>query len=116
MTTVERLTPENYGQLLTVEEGWSPDPANSIVVVAREGNRIVGRTMLVRPFHVEGTWVDEDFRYGMTGIRLLKELEKQAKTEGLTKILAYAMEKTIEGYLQRMGYRKSILTVWEKAL
>ena len=86
------------------------------MVVGKVGKEIVARTMLIRPFHVEGTWIAESFRHGTTGFRLLRKLEEEARKAGLTKMLAYAGEKRIEDYLERIGYKKSVLTVWEKEL
>jgi N-acetylglutamate synthase-like GNAT family acetyltransferase len=111
---IERLAPEDYDELKSVEEGYRPDPKHSIVVVARENGLIVGRTMLIRPFHVEGTWVAEHKRKGLIGIRLLQRLEKEARNQGVGTIYAYAMESKIEEYLMRMGYKQSRLTIWEK--
>src|SRR5258706_4716854 len=112
MVTIERLEIAEYGKLTTIQEGFCPEPEHSIVVVGKSGDEIVARTMLIRPFHVEGTWIAEPFRNGTIGIRLLRRLEEEARAAGLTKMLAYAAEDKVENYLGRMGYKKARLTVW----
>lgn len=116
LVLIERLAPEEYDDLLAVEEGYRPDPEHSIVIVAREDGKIVGRTMLIRPFHIEGTWVAEHKRKGLIGIRMLAKLEREAAKQGIKTVYAYALEPKIEEYLMRMGYKQSRLTVWEKPI
>lgn len=113
---IERLSPESYSELEKVEEGYRPDPENSIVIVARNGTEIIGRTMMIRPFHVEGTWIHPQFRHGTTGIRMMRKLEEEAKKAGLTWMIAYAADPKIENYIERLGYSKSPLTVWVKEI
>jgi hypothetical protein len=111
---LRRLDPSEYGELAKIEEGYVPDPDHSIVVVAKECGEIVARTMLIRPWHIEGTWVHERFRGGTTGYRLLRQLECEAKKIGLPRLFSYAAEASIENYLERLGYTKAPLTVWMK--
>jgi len=111
---IRRLEPSEYDELAKVEEGYKPDPDHSLVVVAKELGEIVARTMLIRPWHIEGTWVHERLRGGTTGYRLLRQLECEAKKAGLARLFSYAAEASIENYLERLGFQKSPLTVWTK--
>jgi N-acetylglutamate synthase-like GNAT family acetyltransferase len=114
MIEVKRLESSEYEQLKSIQEGFCPDPKNSIVVVAKSDGQIVGRIFLIRPFHVEGTWIDEPFRRTSLGYRLFIHMERIAKDDGLTKLFSYALNAEIEGYLERLGYKKEAVTVWTK--
>lgn len=109
-----RLKPSEYDQLLAVEEGFRPDPEHSIVVVAKHAEKIVGRSMLIRPWHIEGTWVEESFRKGTIGLRIVQRLEFEAEKQGIQKILSFAQDHQIEDYLFRLDYRPVQVSVWEK--
>ena len=112
---VERLAPKDFEVLATVEEGFMPLCDKSIVVVAKSGDEIVGRLMLLSPAHVEGAWIDERFRGGTLLKRMMEEMEVQAKREGLGKLMAYG-NAINEDYLSRLGFTQRPLTVWEKRL
>ena len=81
-----------------------------------DGSEVVGRMLLIAPMHIEGTWVKEGHRNGLTGMRLMSRMEKCAKDNGLTKIFAYAADPDIENYLQRLEYVRVPVTVWGKDL
>lgn len=115
MIHIDRIAPEGYPQLATVEEGYIPDPESSIVILAKDENEIIGRTMLIRPWHVEGTWLKEGRRRGIVGSMMFKRMEVEAKSEGITKLMSYAMTPEVEDYLIRLGYVKNeAVTVWTK--
>ncbi len=114
MIHIDRIDRNGYEQLATVQEGYIPDPDNSIVVLAKDKNEIVGRTMLIRPWHIEGTWLKEGKRRGVVGHLMLNKLEQEAKSAGISQLFSYAMQPEIEGYLERMGYKKQPVTVWTK--
>jgi N-acetylglutamate synthase-like GNAT family acetyltransferase len=113
---IKRLAPAEYEQLRNVEEGYVPDPAHSIVIMALNEKEIIGRVLLIRPFHIEGTWIDPRFRRGTVGIRMFRLLEEEAKQAGLVKIFSYAQSSEVEGYLERMKYEKIPVSVWTKCL
>lgn len=113
---IRRLPAEEYPRLKTVHEGFCPPADISMVFVAEEDGEIVGRSMLLSPFHVEGPWVDESKRGTTLAFRLVRETETAAKSMGHSKILAYAVNAQIENYLSRMGYARVPMTVWEKTL
>jgi N-acetylglutamate synthase-like GNAT family acetyltransferase len=48
--------------------------------------------------------------------QLIRAVEREAKNIGVSQLLAYAAEPSVEDYLGRLGYRKMQLTVWEKKL
>lgn len=113
---IRRLEPSEYSAIEKVQEGYKPDPDHSVVIVAIRDGEIVGRTMLVRPFHIEGTWVDERFRKGTVGYRLIRKLESEARSMGLKVSCAYVDQPNLEDYMQRLGYTKSPMTLWTKEL
>ena len=116
MTTIHKLEASEYDILAHVEDGTQPDPAGSIALVAEDECSIVGRMLLICPAHIEGTWVHEDYRKGLTGYRLMRRMEDEAKGIGLKKIFAYAEHGDVENYLERLGYKQCKVTVWEKDL
>jgi N-acetylglutamate synthase-like GNAT family acetyltransferase len=116
LSEIRKLADAEYDLLLKVEEGYRPDPASSLAVVADVGGEIVGRMLLVAPAHIEGTWVKEEYRNGTTGIRMMRFMEAEARKLGLPKIFSYADSWKIEEYLERLGYTRCKLTVWEKKL
>lgn len=116
MITIERLAPEEFDSLLSIEEGYVPDPANSITVVAKRNGEIVGRLMLVAVAHIEAAWVDESLRNGTILQRMTEEIERQADKAGIKTVFAYSETLEMDDYIQRLGYEKSPLRVFRKEL
>jgi N-acetylglutamate synthase-like GNAT family acetyltransferase len=116
MITIERLPAEEFDSLLAIEEGYTPNPANSIAVVAKKDGEIVGRMMLIAVAHVEAAWVHEDLRNGTILERMVKEIEKQAEQVGISTVFAYSETTEMDGYIARLGYEKSPLRVFRKEL
>lgn len=116
MITIERLPEEEFDSLLSVEEGYVPDPKKSIAVVAKRNGEIVGRLMLISVAHVEAAWIHESLRNGTILERMVSEIEKQAEQAGLTTVFAYSETKDMDDYIQRLGYEKSPLRVFRKEL
>ena len=116
LSEIRKLADDEFDVLKTVEEGYCPDPRYSIAVVAQSEGQIVGRMLLISPAHIEGTWVAESFRKGTTGVRMMRFMEGEARSIGLTKVLAYAETEDVADYLSRLGYKQRKVTVWEKEL
>jgi N-acetylglutamate synthase-like GNAT family acetyltransferase len=113
MIEVRKLEKTEFVQLAKIEEGFCPDPEKSIVVVALNDNRIIGRLFLLAPTHIEGAWVHERFRGETVLKRMVDCLEHEARSAGVGKLLAYGTVDT-DDYLQRLGFSLKPLTVWEK--
>lgn len=113
--TIEKLTPEQYPILKDVADGYVPDAANSVAIVAKDGADYVGRILLVALAHVEGTWIREDKRHGSFGLRMWNRMEKEAKEIGLTQLFAYCEPKH-DSYMERLGYIRVPVSVWRKEL
>ena len=116
MITVERLPDEQFDSLMQVEEGYVPDPKASIVVVARFDGQIIGRMMLIGVKHVEGAWINDQFRSGVVLERMTQELEKHAREAGIKTVFAYSETHEMDGYITRLGYERSPLRVYRKDL
>lgn len=111
---IRRLEPNEWGVLDRFPDGFKPDPGNSIAVVAlNKDGKPVGRMTLVVMPHLEGTYIDLDERGGFLGYRLQKAIEKEARNLGVKKYFAYC-EPEHGQYLERLGYKKLNLEVWEK--
>jgi len=97
-----------------------PDPVVSapIVVFAYEGDRVVGRSAILPVDCVEGTMIVEDKRGTSLAFRLLRRIEELYRANGRTHAIAFAHDDQPEvaEYLERVGYRKSPLTVYSKQL
>ncbi len=114
MITVERLPEEEFDVLLSIEEGYKPNPETSIAVVARQDGEIIGRLLLLFVAHVEGAWVHDRFRNGTILDKMTKEVEKQAKEAGLSTVFAYSRTQQMDDYIQRLGYEPTALRVFKK--
>jgi N-acetylglutamate synthase-like GNAT family acetyltransferase len=116
MITVERLPNDEYDSLLSIEEGYVPDPKASIVVVAKFDEQIIGRMMLIGLKHVEGAWINKRFRCGSILERMTKEIEDQARAAGIKTVFVYSETHDMDDYIQRLGYERSPLRVFRKEL
>lgn len=116
MITVERLLVEEYDELLSVEEGYRPDPEKSITVVAKQDGVIIGRMMLINLAHVEAAWVNERFRSGSLLERMTREIEKEAQKVGIKTVFVYSETHEMDNYIERLGYDRSPLRVFRKDL
>lgn len=114
MSTLRILPADEYGRLKDVADGICPDPKITRVLVAEQDGQIVGRTMLMAPTHIEGTWVREDQRGGFLGKRLLDGIEAEAKKTGISRLFAYAADVMVAHYLRRLGYQPVEVTVFYK--
>lgn len=113
---VERLPDTEFEALTKIDDGYMPDPATSIVIVAKECGEIVGRMMLLSLVHIEGTWISESHRSGRVLVKMMKEMEKQAHQAGVRTLFAYSGDDKVSDYLVRLGYKKTPLVIFEKEL
>ena len=117
MTILRVLPAEEYPRLLSVADGICPKPEISRVLIAEQDGEIVGRTMLLAPAHIEGTWLREDRRNGSLGKRLLDRIEAEAKECGMSTLFAYAEIGTKTGdYLTRLGFTLCNFSVYQKLI
>lgn len=114
MITFRVLPPEEFPRLALVADDISPDPKIARVIVGEEAGEIVARSMLMQPVHIEGTWVREDHRGSPLGKMLLDRVEQEAKSCGLQKLFAYALDPLVASYLRRMHYSRSAAVVFTK--
>jgi len=87
MLTITRLKASEYGQLANIDDGFTPHPRKSVVVVAKEGSRCIGRIMLVAPVHVEGVFIEPEFRNGTLMKQLVDAVEVEARVEGIKRCM-----------------------------
>jgi len=113
---IERLPEDQYDSLLEIEEGYCPDPNSSIVVVAKDDGEIVGRMFLLSLAHIEGTWINKQHRNGTIAFRMIKLMEQEAKKIGINTLFAYSKSDDVSGYMERLGYKKTDMVVFEKEI
>lgn len=112
MAEVRTLAPNEWEWL----DQTSLTPDKAICVAAIDGGRVVGQIYLVNIAHLEGISIDEKYRGGILFHRLVAHAEEQARELGLTQVLAFAKGAQMEEYIERLGYSKMPLTVWQKGL
>jgi hypothetical protein len=114
---IARLNPSGFDELKQVDDGFVPNPDHSIVVVARNEQRIIGRLFAMSPSHVEGVYIEERYRGGSLFKELMEAMEVELRAEKISKVLAYAVRPEIANYLERRcGYSKLSWTVMSKDL
>lgn len=114
---VRALEPAEYSRLAAIEEGTVPDPANSIAIVAEDdAGNIVGRMLLFAVAHVERTWIAPAARSGTLGVRMERELCREATDAGLDTIYAFTTNDTHTEYMQRLGWQPTGFTVLTKSV
>jgi N-acetylglutamate synthase-like GNAT family acetyltransferase len=113
---IRRLEASQYDVLPNIADGYCPEPAKSIVVIAANESKIIGRIMLLTPAHIEAIFIEPAWRNGIVMNMLVDAIELEARAEGIVKVLAYAADSQMENYIERFGYKKLPLTVWEKNL
>jgi N-acetylglutamate synthase-like GNAT family acetyltransferase len=113
---IRRLHPSEFDLLKGYADGFCPDAEKSVALVAENESQIIGRIFLVSPVHVEGPNVNTAWRGGTLFKRLVDAVELEARAEGVKDLMAYAVDATMEMYLERLGYTKLPMTVWVKEL
>lgn len=116
MIEIKRLESSEFGILPKIHDGFRPDPKSSVVIVAEDGGKIIGRAFLLAPVHLEGPWINPRWRNGTLAGRMFDAIKTEAKAMGITQLFAYGASKQLEGYLERLEFTRKPLTVWVKAI
>ena len=96
-----------------------PWPENSHILYAiDEDKNIIGRMGLLQLPHIEGTWVDEKYRSGLIGARMLVKMENLLIEYERTAAFAFVKSDDIkvQEYMKRFGYVELPIKVYIKAL
>lgn len=113
---LRELKPEEYSRQPEPVVNW---PEGSYVVGAfTEEDKLVGRIAVVELPHIEGTWVDPEYRNGLLPAKMVRAVENGMKAIGRSHVFAFAPNDIpeIADYLQRFGYEAFPVTVWVKKL
>jgi GNAT superfamily N-acetyltransferase len=114
---IQRLRDSAYDALDHVADGVKPDPRSTITgVVTDDKGEIIGRIFLMSPAHVEGVWVREDLRKQGVFTDMVRWVEQQARSIGISKVFAYGADAYMDRQIERLGYTKQPLTVWTKEI
>lgn len=117
MIEIARLNPSGFDELKQVDDGFVPNPDHSIVVVARNEQRIIGRLFAMSPVHVEGIFVEERYRGGNLFKDMMSAMEVELRAEKIRKALAFSVRPEIGHYIERKcGYTKLPWAVYERTL
>lgn len=116
MIDVRRLEDIEYHRLHQVDDGFCPPEGKSIAIVAENEAGIIARGFVVAPAHAEGLWVHPAWRNGLLLHRVMSALELEARAEGISTMLLYAVDREKEDYARRLGYAHVPVSVWKKEL
>lgn len=112
---IERLPVEEFHRLRFIDDGFTPDAEQSIAVVAKSDEKIIGRVFAVAPIHAEGIYIEPPWRGGTLFKDMMQALEIECKAVGVTRMYAYAVKPEIAHYLEhRIGYSKLPWQVFTK--
>ena len=111
---LEELKAEDFEQLKAVADGFCPDPSSSVAIVMKHEGNIVGRICAVCPVHIEAPWVAPEYRKGSMFGWLVAAIESRVRSAGVKRVLAYGATEEMNDYIERLGYKRTNLTVWEK--
>ena len=115
--TIRRLKPGEWHMLREVGDGAMPDEKNSIAVCAfNSDGDIVARIFAVAPAHLEGIYIDRLWRNGVVMAQLVDQVEKELAKQGITTVLAFALDEKMEDYIGRLGYTRSNVSLWVKEI
>ena len=99
--------------------GAPPWPEDTVVLAActPEG-RIIGQLAMIAVPHLEGLWIDPDFRAGRILGSLVKGMEELAKALGRTHLFAFVPEDSseVEDYTERLQFRRFPVKVYIKEI
>ena len=113
------LTTEDEIQQAEALDGVRFPRENSIFIGAiNSDGKVVGRIVLMSLVHLEGTIVAEDYRGSSAAIRLVAEAEQTLMGLGFNSAIAYTpmADAKIGAYMQRVGYQRFPVEVWQKFL
>jgi len=83
-----------------------PDPTYHKIVVAEDGDRIVGAWFMMQVIHLEPVWIDPLYRGGTLPLRLLSTMSSILDSCSVKQAFCFADRPEIAGYLQRLGMHK----------
>jgi hypothetical protein len=112
---IRLLKKDEYPMLKDLPGQLVLDPDSSIVAVVIVDGKIKGRMVVLNLPHIEGAWIDPEIRKGLTLARMETLLTKELKKLGAKVALAYAVNKEMESYIQRLGY-KHLASAWIKEI
>lgn len=94
-------------------------PVDTLISYAIEDGKVIGRMAIMSLQVVEGTWVDPEKRSTSLAYRMMKQLEavqKQALGRTHSLALVYDEQPEVGEYLQRVGFKRFPVTLYEKSL
>lgn len=104
---VRRLPFEEWDRLegLPIAQAPLPDPDASIILVAEtpEGE-IVGTWEAVAPIVLEGLWIHENYRNGITAGKLLREMKSQLNALGIPQAFTLVQSPEVKDLAVKAGF------------
>lgn len=85
-----------------------------IQIRAMQGEKEAGHLSVLSPLHIEGAWIEPEFRGGTILRDLVMIAEAEIKQLGADRVFAFAIDEEKADYLERLGYEKHEWTVWSK--
>lgn len=116
MIEIRELPSQEFDRLKDFADGFCPNADHSVALVAEDDKNLIGRIFLISPVHIEGPHVEPDYRGSTVFKRLVVAAEEKARAEGINKVFCFAKDDQMADYIERLGYKPSQLTVYEKVL
>ena len=114
--TTRVLPPEEYERLRATFDTPLPDHAYSRIVVAEEGNEIVGHLFLVGLAHVDGAAIKPDRRGGDIFQKMLDKVEETARDHDLKTLMVCSPSAGLDRHFREAHYQLEPWTVWTKEI
>lgn len=81
-------------------------PETSVVIFAKNNDKIIGQVMVVVQPHIECLEIDKEFRNGLVLLQLIKLAEKVVKDLGKETALSFISDENTINYAKRLGYEE----------
>lgn len=94
-----------------------PWPLDSVIMYAFDGDKLVGRMGLMSIKMIEGTWAAPDASPTLA-YRMMKQMDAMQIYLGSTSSFAmvHDIQPEIAGYLERVGFQRFPVTLYQKML
>lgn len=105
--TVRELPADEWEKLLglPIAENGLPDPASTRIIVAEDDGEIVGCWSFLLTTFLEGLWVDEAYRKGLTFGRLAGATLQLMAQEGIPQASTLVQSEEVERLALRLGFQ-----------
>lgn len=110
MYTTRVLPPEEWHRLQGLGHFAScalPDPEHSAIVVVEDGGRIIGTQIILNLVHLEGVWIDPEYRHKPGVVRgLVEETWGALHAFGISTVFTIGQATDVIVQAFRLGFER----------